>query len=208
MMFWLVAASLMAAVLWWLLRPLFASSAVEVGESEYAISIYRDQAAEIEADLGSGMIGEEEARAAEKEIERRALKAARSFDSGVLVSRRTPRAAAVCAAIVLAGSFGIYLHLGSPGSPDRPLVARKMEVLEKRAAAGDLQSRVALMTERIKQEPESFEHWWMLAQAYSTMKNYPDAVDAYKKALELSNDNVGVLTAYAEALVLAVTSLA
>ncbi len=203
MMFWFVAALFMAGVLWWLVHPFFSSSRVEVGESEYAISIYRDQAAEIEADLSSGLIGEEEAKAAEKEIERRALKAARSFDNDLLVSRRLPKAAALCAAIVLAGSFGIYLHFGSPGSPDRPLVARKMEVLEKRAAAGDMQSRVALLTERIKKEPESFEHWWMLAQAYSTMKNYPDAVDAYKKALELSNDNIGVLTAYAEALVLA-----
>ena len=203
MTFWLVTAALLTVAIWWLVRPFFVSSSVEVGESEYAISVYRDQVAEVKADLDSGLIGADEAKAAEVEIERRALKAARSFDTAMMVSRRTPIAAALCAVFVLAGTLGIYLALGSPASPDRPLVARKMEVLEKRAAAGDLQSRVALLIERTKKEPESFEHWWMLAQAYSAMKNHPDAVDAYKKALELSNDNIGVLTAYAEALVLA-----
>ncbi|HIP80491.1 MAG TPA: tetratricopeptide repeat protein, partial [Kiloniellaceae bacterium] len=60
-----------------------------------------------------------------------------------------------------------------------------------------------LMIERGETEPESFEKWWTLARSHAAVGDYASAADAYRRAAELSDDDPGVLSAYAEALTLA-----
>jgi cytochrome c-type biogenesis protein CcmH len=60
-----------------------------------------------------------------------------------------------------------------------------------------------LLVERTKENPESFEDWWLLARSYATMGDYASAAGAYRQAAILSADDPAVQLAYAEALTLA-----
>ncbi|WP_299616571.1 c-type cytochrome biogenesis protein CcmI [Pelagibius sp.] len=203
MMFWLVLALAAALTALWLARPFLLRGQSESGEAEHAISIYRDQREEVGRDAASGLISAAERDAADQEIESRALRAARALDTGISVTRRAPLLALAVALLAAAGSLGLYGWVGAPTIPDQPLAARKAALLERRAAGGDRESQAMLAIERGRDEAESFEDWWVLARSYASVGDYASAADAYRRAAELSDDDPGVLSAYAEAMTLA-----
>lgn len=203
MMLWAAIGGFVILALTWLCLPFMRRKSTLIGEADYSISVYRDQLAEIERERADGLIGAEEADAARAEIEVRTLKAARRLDTAGHVARRAPVAAAVTALAVAGGGIALYLTLGAPELSDQPLVARKTDVLKQRAAAGDVRAQVALLVEKTKKDPESFEDWWTLGRAYLTLNNPVEAAGALRNAVELSKDDPGVLVAYAEAITLA-----
>ena len=203
MTLWIAIAIVAALAAAWLARPFLRRTEVEPAEAEHAISIYRDQRDELQRDAETGLISPAEREAAEQEIERRALRAARRMDPSVTVTRRSPLVAALAAVVTLAASLGLYSQLGQPEAEDQPLAARRTAVLERRAEAGDMESRALLLVERTRENPESFEDWWSLARAYVAMGDHASAADAYRRAAELSDDDPAVLSAYAEAMTLA-----
>ncbi len=203
MTLWILAAALALLAAAWLTRAFWLSGRTEQNETEHALSIYRDQQEELRRDHEAGLISESEMQAAQQEIERRTIKAARSLDAGLLVSRRSPLLAVVTACGVVAASLGLYAVVGSPEAEDLPLAARKAAILERQAEAGDLGSKAELLAEKIEDNPESFEDWWLLAKTYAAQGDYASAADAYRRAATLSEDDPAVLSAYAEALTLA-----
>src|SRR5437764_4814734 len=94
------------------------------------IVVYRDQLDEVRRDLAAGLIGEQEAAAAEREISRRLIAAADadSADTGntPLTTTTWRRRTAALGVLVLLpiGGGGLYLALGSPTLPDQPLAPR------------------------------------------------------------------------------------
>lgn len=202
-LFWIFVGLVAVISSLWIARPFLTRGSVEVNDAEGAISVFRDQRDEVERDLDQGLISETERDAAQREIQRRALKAAREMDGGIAVLQRSfPTAGAIaltCAVLAL----GSYAFLGAPDRQDQPLAARKTEVLERRAAAGDINSRIALLIERTSKNPDSFEDWWTLGASHAAVGDYASAVDAYRRAAELGGDRPAVLSAYAEAMVLA-----
>lgn len=195
-----VAAALAAA---WLVRPFLRQASVELNEADAAISIFRDQVDELRRDSESGLISPDEFDAAQEEIESRALKAAKSIGGGISVSRRAPAAAGLIAVVTGAAALALYGTLGAPQIADQPLAERKKEALTQKAEAGDLGSRIEVLVEKTKDDPRSFEDWWMLARSYSAMGDHASAADAYRNAAGLSDDRPAVLAAYAESLTLA-----
>ena len=203
MTLWLVLGIAGLLVTLWLIRPFLFGGGVESNEAEHAISIYRDQRDELERDSRNGLISESERAAAEQEIERRTLRAARQLDGGLSVARRAPLLAVIAALVTLGGTFGLYALLGAPELRDQPLAARQEAQLQRRAEAGDPQSRIMLLVERTEENPESFEDWWLLARSYAALGDHASAADAYRHAAELADDDPAVLSAYAEAMTLA-----
>ncbi len=203
MMFWFAAFGLTFFGALWIAWPFLRKDSVEMNDADGAISVFRDQLDELDRDLAAGLISEDERDAAAQEIERRTLAAARRLDAGFSLSHRAPAAAAAVAVLAGTLALGGYALFGVPGEPDQPLAARKTEVLERRASAGDVNARIALLIERTKQSPESFEDWWTLAVSYASIGDDAASVEAYRHAAELAPDEPGVQAAYAEAMVLA-----
>ncbi len=203
MMFWLAALGLALAGAVWIAWPFLREGSVEMNDSDGAISVFRDQLDELDRDLAAGLISAEERDAAAQEIERRTLAAARHLDGGFSLSHRTPTVALGLTAVAAAIALGGYALVGQPGQPDQPLMARKSEILERRAATGDVNARIQLLIEQTKDNPESFEDWWTLAVSYASIGDDSASVEAYRHAAELAPDEPGVLAAYAEAMVLA-----
>jgi len=202
-MFWFAAVSIVLVGAFWIAWPFLREGRVEMNDSDGAISVFRDQLDEIERDLATGLITEDERDASAQEIERRTLAAARRMDSGFSLSHRTPVLALGLAAVAAALALGGYAMFGQPGHPDQPLAARKTEVLEGLAATGDVNARIQLLIERTEANPKNFEDWWTLAVSYASIGNDAASVEPYRHAAELEPDEPGVQAAYAEAMVLA-----
>lgn len=202
-MFWILSSTALFLCAAWLAYPFLRKTEIERDETDAALSIYRDQADEIRRDLEAGLISKQEFDAAQREIEARALKAARHSVGGMSVTRRSPLTAGVVVAALIAGSAAGYAWLGTAGAEDRPLAARKTEALVQKAQAGDIGSRIELLVETVQKHPDSFEDWWLLARSYAATGDNASAADAYRRAAELSGNDPGVLSAYAEAMTLA-----
>src|SRR5205823_4068827 len=102
------------AVLW----PLRRAPSRQVAGSE--IAIYRDQLAEVDRDLASGVIASGEAEAARVEVSRRLLAASRLQEPIALPASVTLRRAVAIVALVALPllSAALYLHYGSPDMVD------------------------------------------------------------------------------------------
>jgi cytochrome c-type biogenesis protein CcmH len=185
------------AVLWPLARP------AEKLRSGSDVAVYRDQLEEVRRDRAAGLIGEPEAAAAEAEVSRRIIAAADAQASPVASSGSADwrrRAVAVAALVLLPfGAAGLYLALGSPLVPDRPLAAR----LAGARAPASVDAMVAQIETHLERNPNDGRGWEVLAPVYLRLGRFDDAVKARRSALALNGETAERQAALGEALVFA-----
>lgn len=204
MLLWIIFAALTAGVLAALLRPLMMQGAAAAVSSEPArsdLAVYKDQLAEIDADVARGLIAADEAENARREVQRRLL----AHDQG---------AASVAGAVAAGGhrsigfaltgmlpvlAIGWYLAQGTPGLPGQPHGTRAAMPLDK-APMEDLLGRVE---ERLKSNPGDGQGWDVIAPVYFRMQRYEDAATAYGNAVRLLGETSQRLAGFAEATVMA-----
>jgi cytochrome c-type biogenesis protein CcmH len=206
---WLVLAAMTAAAVAVLLRPLLRGQRTAPPSREaYDRAVYRDQLAELERDAARGLIGVEEARAAEREIARRLL--ATAADAGAppaeapradaAVTLRRWAAFAVIALVPLA-SLALYLALGVPGAPDFPF--RSRDAALRAQGMPDIPAAIARLEARLKAHPDELQGWLLLARSYAALQQFDKAAEAYRKAEALSGERPEIVSAAAEMLVMA-----
>lgn len=203
MPFWIAVAALALLTAWWTARPFLRRGTLEMEAGDSTISIYRDQLDEVARDRAAGLINAAESEAARREIERRALTAARNLDQGFLVGHRSVAAGGTLVALFLLAGIGTYAILGNPGVPDQPLAQRRAEMLASQSAAGDVNASIQLLIDSTEEDPADFASWWLLAKSYAAIGDNAAAADAYRQAATLSGDDPAVLSAYGEAMTLA-----
>ena len=205
-LFWWAASALALFAALLLLAPLFRRRNREALDGDRgmlaAMAIYRDQIAELEKEVETGRIHEEEARAAQVEIERRML----ALDErGAVKLNAGPRSAAFLVTVAIAAplsAFALYGVLGQPTKPDQPLAGREAPAnIANAEQAGDMIERAEALAERLSQEGGSFEDWWLLAQSFLFLERFDDAAKAFKQAADIAPDNTDALGAYAETLI-------
>ena len=210
MYFWLMTGLLTTIAALAVLVPLFRRGARTPDPSgeRRDIAIYRDQLAEIDADLERGIVGAREAAAARVEISRRLLKAGAGQHAPDTASDRKERPAASLPArlaalatviAIPALGFGLYFVLGSPGFPDQPLAAR----LDKPIEQQDIMALIAKVERRLAENPEQGEAWDMLARIYMRMGRYDKAVSAWPEAIRLLGATAEREADFGEALTMA-----
>ncbi|MFM9941907.1 MAG: c-type cytochrome biogenesis protein CcmI [Hyphomicrobiaceae bacterium] len=211
MLLWVCFAVLSGAVLAALLNPLLRqreSPDSQRGAAEQDIAIYRDQLAEIDAERERGQLATSEAEAARTEIARRLL-AAGERQSGTKGSRDVARTgvradtlrrlAGVLTVAVPIATTGLYLWLGSPNLPAQPLTAR----LTQPPDTSDVGRLIATVEARLKKFPEDGQGWDVIGPVYLRLARYPEAADAFARAIRLLGENDKRLAGLAEATVLA-----
>ena len=160
MLFWIIAALLTLAVAAGLALPL-AGRRLRAADPDRARAIYKDQLAEVDRDLARGVIDAAEAERAGAEIARRLLATDRDGPARLSdAPRGLSRGAAVVAVIALvAGAFGLYRMMGSPGYADQPRAARiamSDAMRATRPSQAEAEAQVAAIVEanRITPPPE------------------------------------------------------
>jgi cytochrome c-type biogenesis protein CcmH len=167
-------------------------------------AVYRDQLKEVERDVARGLVDGESAAQARLEIERRLLAAAGSAGKTPGRSGGRPILALVLALLLPAAAALLYLALGAPGVPDQPFADRGEE--RAREAAAKPPDMTALATEleaRLKTDPQQPGDWLKLAGADAALGRWDQSEAAYRRAMQLTQDNPVVATSYGEMLVAA-----
>ena len=193
---WIVLGVLTAGLLALLLPPLLRSRGQD--SHAYDVAIYRDQLAEVLRDRDRGLLDEDDASAAQREIERRML-AADAAARGRATRAATPHwvIAVVIALALPVVAVPLYLQLGSPGLPDQPLAARAPAAPEDGTVAN-----IEAMVARLAEQPEDGAGWAELGSELLLAGRYADAVGALDRALALTDQDPAVAALYGEAQVL------
>jgi len=180
---WFLFALMTAAASFAVLLPLGLRVAQGEGSS---VTVYKDQLTEIDRDLAAGLILPGEAEAARNEIGRRLLAAADQAKAPPPQSNKALRR--LSAVLALVGlpvvALGVYAKLGSPQLPDFPLAARE--------SAGDAQSvdrLVALVEQRLKDNPSDGRGWAVLAPVLMRLGRQEDAVRAFRNSITFNGEN-------------------
>ncbi|HEV8647512.1 MAG TPA: c-type cytochrome biogenesis protein CcmI [Burkholderiales bacterium] len=182
------------------LRPLLkGGTGTGVARDKANFDIYRDQFAELENDLRSGVLGAEQFDRAKADLERRVLEEAARPAEGVTVARRG-RAAPIAVGVLLpVTAVLLYLQFGSlEGLSVTPHSARDVSSVTSEQFL-DMTDKLAA---RMRENPDDAEGWMMLGRAYRGLERFQEAADALGKAVALNPGNADLLADLAEALAL------
>ena len=168
-------------------KPAQANGAQSNEAQSHEAMVYKDQLAEIERDVATGLIGSTEAEAARVEIGRRLLAVAdRASDPPAKSSPRLRRTAAILALVGLPLlALAIYLPLGSPWLADFPLVERARTA----DATQPLENLVAQVEQHLEQNPTDGRGWNVLAPVLLRLGRYDDAVRAFRNSLTYNGED-------------------
>ena len=209
-LFWVICALLLVIALAFVLPPVLQRSSgsqreIEDERKQANIAIYRDQLSELKADLQNGIVSQEQYAQDRDEIERRLLEdtatTAKSKEKAVTTpagAKRTAYALGIGLPLV---AIIFYSSVGSPKSITDTAVATPSSNATTTApperTQAQIEANVAKLAERLKSNPSDAQGWTMLARSYSSMERYPDAVNAYAKATELTPKDADLWAEYA-----------
>jgi cytochrome c-type biogenesis protein CcmH len=189
-----------------LIGPLILRGRANEARDAYNLAVYRDQLGEIERDVERGILSADEAEAAKSEIGRRILALAPTAVTAA--PSRTPLFVAAIAILILPfAAWTMYWDLGSPSVADEPLASRNPADVNTAANQAnphaDMADAVQKLTARLQTHPDDLNGWLLLARSEIDLSRYQDAVNAYRRAAELSKQRPDVVGDWAEAQVLA-----
>ena len=201
MVFWILAAGLVAAVTLAITRPLIRPAPQPAGAADADIAVYKDQLKEIAADEARGTLAAGEAEGARAEVARRLLRATQDNPKVVSAARADDRNRFILPVSILTSvalpvmSLGLYLAYGAPGMPAQPLSERIAQATD----ANKPNDLVAKVEERLREHPEDGVGWDVIAPVYYAMGRYNDAAGAYQNALRLVGESPRRLQGFANA---------
>jgi len=218
-LFWVYAALLALVALAFLLTPLLRSRAragAAVSRAASNLGVFRDQLAELDADLAAGSIGREQWEAARGDLQRGLLGDGGAPEAGAAVPAKRSKAAAIAAppsrrskaAAIAIGvavplvSVSLYLGLGNPQGLD-PRTESAAQGAPHQLTQEQIESMVTRLAQRLESNPDDAEGWAMLARTYGTLGRFAEAADAYAKAVAQFPQDAQLLADYADSLAMA-----
>ena len=200
MMLWSVIGALTALAVLVLVWPL-ANARPRDDRLARDLAVYRDQLSELDLEVERGTLRAEERDAARIEIERRMLRAAEAAEmtaaSGGLRAGLLGIGVALLLPLV---AVPIYLRLGMPEMPDRPL-AERQDVLEQRQALARFEDMAERLASRLKTMPDDLQGLKLLGRTYAVLERHGESVEAYRRAAALDPTDGTLLSLLGEALV-------
>jgi len=168
------------------------------------IDVYKAQLKELNNDLKSGIIDDEEATRTKLEIERRILKAA----DGQLISSTLEKPnnfLSLAIVVIILFSAAFYAVIGTPGMPDFPIEEfRQQEMpMDRVEALAQTDDLIAKVKARLASSPEEVQGWGYLANLEMNKGNFQKAAEALYQAHIIAPDVFDYQLMYAESLIMA-----
>ncbi len=193
MMFWLIALIILGLSLILLVWPLVITRKAALSRHDSGLEVYRQQLDELEGDVARGVLDPAEAEPMALEIKRRLLKMSKDQDAGSVRKASGNRMALILMLVIVpVASLGIYLYLGSPDEPSRPLAERDIDAERKILAQKDSGNIIRQLVESLQVQPDNIEGWILLARNLSEMERYREAAETFLKATVLSPRDPGL----------------
>ncbi|GEP09585.1 c-type cytochrome biogenesis protein CcmI [Methylobacterium gnaphalii] len=207
---WFILAIMTGSAVLALLWPLARREKTEQGSSGEAglsteTAFYEDQLAEIERDLGRGLIGPSEAEAARTEAARRLLRASREGrmeEAGPIAEphlRQRRAASAFALSTVPLVALVVYGLYGSPNLPSQTEADRKTA----QQGGEGMMKAIAQVEAKLASNPNDARGWTVIAPVYMRIGRFDDAARAYEQVVRLQGENSERLANWGEAMVAA-----
>jgi cytochrome c-type biogenesis protein CcmH len=194
----LMVAAALAWVLWPLLRP---ANRKSIEQRAANLTIFKDQFADLDADLRRGSISQDQYGEARAELERRMLDEARA-EKTVQAPAPTARfktALVLAAAIPIVAGL-LYAKLGAPDAFS-PLATATQD--QHQLTGAQVEEMTAKLAARLEKEPDNVDGWVMLARTYYSQRRFEEASRAYEKLTALLPNEPTLYADYADALAMA-----
>ncbi len=214
MFFWVIVVLLIVAALLFIIPPLFQREDESIAEDrvkrdELSIAVFKDQVAELERDLNSGTLSQEQFELAKQDIERELLEstqAEQAMQSGgdEIASAMAAKASAWVIIIALPIlTIAFYKTFGGgPEAFDPSLI--QQQVNAEGHQGSDVEEMIATLTKRLEANPDDAEGWAMLGRSYYFVQQYDTSAKAYENAIaKMSGESADLYADYADAQALA-----
>lgn len=199
LIFWLIAALLLASSLVVLLRPLLlAAKSKSVDSEAEKLAIYKLQFAELELDLANGVLAKSYYDVAKQELQRRLYQeigAQVAVASNAFVSSRKLAWSILFVLPLLA--VLTYQKIGNPGA------IKTQSVIVKNDALTEIDPILQSLREKLDKDPNDVTGWALLARANGKLRRYDASIFAFEKAAQLTPDDADLLTDYAVVIAMA-----
>jgi cytochrome c-type biogenesis protein CcmH len=208
MLLWIMMALMAGFAALAMLWPLRVQPDAGSPEADSEVDVYKAQLAEITRDHQRGLIGDVEAEGLRAEAARRLLRQNQDVASTTpMIAASATRnsdwrrriAAVFILAIVPLGGLAVYLRLGSPQLPDRPLAARALD----RPEQIDMQSALARVERHLETSPTDLRGWDLIAPIYLRLGRPLDAARAFESAIRNGGASPERWASLGEALMMA-----
>lgn len=171
-----------------------------------SVEALRQKLQQLEALHASGTLGAEAYAQARAPLERELVELVVRGD--VDEEPRPPRRlqALLAVAVLAVAGIGYTLtgapeHFGvGPGGAAPPPAAAQVDSGEQQVTDEQVAEVVDRMAKRLQEQPGDAAGWALLARAYSALGRFPEAVQAFAKALALTPDDPYLMADYADAL--------
>ena len=203
--FWSLAVVMSLLALLFVVIPVMRKQAGDdVDQDALNAEVTRTRLAELDQDLNSGRLEQDQYEAARADLERELL-----ADVGGTVAQARPvrsgRWGALLVAVAVPASAALlYNTIGTQEIID--LLAEHPAARQSQHAGApgqpSVEEMVAVLIERMQSNPDDLKGWSILARSLYVMNRYAEAVPAYRNVLRLGGGNdAGTLADFADALV-------
>lgn len=202
-LFWAAAAAAIVLALAFVLPFLMRNSNAERSKAarrDINLAVYRDQMKDLNNELSSTQLSQEQFLASKLELETRAAEDALAEEDRAAVPVASRRLGFTLAAVLPVAAIAMYAWLGNPGALIDQGGEQNNPALAAQPSEADVLKMIQSIEARAQANPTDGEVWEALANANAMMGRWPESLQAFQKALELSPTKPAVMSGYAEAL--------
>lgn len=210
--FWIVTALMLAVAVGSIIIPLIRRHEPLPAEADdresQNISITQDRLADLKTDFDNGDMNQEEFDQTKLELEQALLFDLEKVDQHEDAQLGDNRPFILGTVIVVPlVALMLYFQVGTPEMLDGVTQkAAQAEQANPHATADgqfSAQEMIVALQQRLQDNPEDAEGWYMLGRSMMAMKRYQESADAFKRCYKLVGDEPVVMLAYADALAMA-----
>ena len=199
--FWIICALLVAVALLFVVLPLWRHSATgnSVLRNAANLEIFRDQVAEMDADLRNGLLTQELYDQGKRELQARLLDEVKEDEVAATASRNPLKVLAISLAIALPVASGLlYWKIGNPNLLSPQATMATMGGGNTRPAES-----IATLEKKVAANPNDGESLLLLARAYGEVERYADSANTFGKLTQTVTDEAWIWADYADVLAMA-----
>ncbi len=206
MIFWSVSILLMVIAAAMLAPSLLSQRKTQQSDQRTQnIEIAREQMRDLEVAMENNEIDSETFENAKVELERTLMddisdteEAPRS-NANKNIGRMT--LFALIATIPLLTTL-LYFQIGTPELIDAKQGLESQQAGNQHNQNSQISDMVAGMKQKLKENPDDGDGWYLLARTYMYIKDYPNAQKAFARAYQFFPDDVAVILNYADAMIM------
>ena len=200
-LFWILTAAMILVSLAFIAPALLRNRQLEASDRDQQnVVIARERLAELQIEHAAGTLTDAEYEQAKLELEQALLidlEGDAASEQVAVTDGRGKGALVVSLLFIAIATITIYLAIGTPQMVDPEAMLAEQQSSEELPSVEEM---VTALVDRLKENPEDAEGWYLLGRTYMAMQDYEKAAFAFDKLNQLVADQPSIMLALADAL--------